>query len=157
MQCLCLLEISINVNKLIAVLLLPVYFLIPFFILMLLPYFCLFVDHVNKPIIFVFGIFVYHFKNITFMFVTIYSEFHECLQKCLQKNTIHSWSLMHIHDERTNNATEKYGKKKYFHHRYKTLESKSPVIFPHSFQYDSIFFCVPIKIIGLQVSSFFPL
>ena len=44
-------------------LLLSVYSLIPFFILMLLLCFCLFVDHVNKLIIFVFEAFVYHFKN----------------------------------------------------------------------------------------------
>ena len=40
-------EISINENKL----LLHVYLFIPFFILMLLLYFCLFVDHVNKCIV----------------------------------------------------------------------------------------------------------
>ena len=34
-----------------------------FFILTLLLYFCLFVNHVNKPIIFVFGAFVYNLKN----------------------------------------------------------------------------------------------
>ena len=33
------------------------------FILTLLLYFCLFVKHVYKPNIFVFGDFVYHFKN----------------------------------------------------------------------------------------------
>ena len=60
--------------------LLPVYFLItlfllfywccclftslpPYFILKLLLYFCLFVDHVNKPIIFVFGAYIYHLRN----------------------------------------------------------------------------------------------
>ena len=51
-----------------ALLLLPVYFFIP----KLLLNFCLFVDHVNKPIIFVFGTFVYHFNNNTSMLVTIY-------------------------------------------------------------------------------------
>ena len=83
-ECLCLREIYINVNKLLAVLLLLVYplffyctlllpakFFIPFFILMLLPYFCLFVVHVNKTIILVFEAFVYHFKNTIFIFVTI--------------------------------------------------------------------------------------
>ena len=59
-------------------LLLPIYFFIPlfycnvvvpcsllyyFFILMVLLDFCLFVDHVNKPIIFVFEAFVYDFRN----------------------------------------------------------------------------------------------
>ena len=84
----CLREISINVNKLLAVLLLPVLFIryytalccclfaslspfIFFFILMLL-YFCLFVDHVNKPINFVFGAFFYNFKNTISIFVTVY-------------------------------------------------------------------------------------
>ena len=44
-----------------------------FFILMLLPYFCIFVDHVNKPIIFCFfGAFVYHFQSTISIFVTIY-------------------------------------------------------------------------------------
>ena len=73
-------EICINVNKLLAVLLLPVYLFYPFFlyctlivaclllnpryfILTLLLYFCLFVDYVNKFIIFVFGAFFNHFKN----------------------------------------------------------------------------------------------
>ena len=36
-----------------------------FFILLLLPRVCLFVNHVKKFIIFVFGHFVYHFKNTT--------------------------------------------------------------------------------------------
>ena len=49
-ECLCLCEISIYVNKLVAVLLLPVYFFIPFFILMLLLHSCLFVDHVPCPL-----------------------------------------------------------------------------------------------------------
>ena len=61
-ECLCLHEISIHVNKLLVVLLLFLYcnlllldyFLIPFFILMLLPYFCLSVDHVNKSIVLLF-------------------------------------------------------------------------------------------------------
>ena len=50
------------------------YCLFYFFILTLLPYFCLFVNHVNKLIIFVFGFcynFVYNFKNTTSIFVTI--------------------------------------------------------------------------------------
>ena len=47
-------------------------FLIPFFILMLLLYFCLFIDHVNKLYIFVFGAFVYHFKNTISIFVKIF-------------------------------------------------------------------------------------
>ena len=64
-ECFCLHEISINVNKLLAVLLLLLYVYIcflllnlPFFILMLLLYFSLFIDHVNKFIIFVFGAFI---------------------------------------------------------------------------------------------------
>ena len=52
--------------------LLLVYFLIPvFFILTLLLYFCLFVNHTNKSIIFVFGPFVYNFKDSISIFVTI--------------------------------------------------------------------------------------
>ena len=35
-------------------------------------YFCLCVNHVNKPIIFVFGAFVYYFKNAISICVTIY-------------------------------------------------------------------------------------
>ena len=47
--------------------------LYPFFILMLLLYFCLFIDHVNKLIMFVFGTFLCHFNNTIFIFVTIYT------------------------------------------------------------------------------------
>ena len=58
---LCLLKISINVNKLFIVIcvfclrcpcsvVVACLLVIPFFILMLLPYFCLFIDHVNKSI-----------------------------------------------------------------------------------------------------------
>ena len=84
-ECLCLRERSINVNNLLEVLLLAVlficyffmlillllvyFFITLFFILMLLLYFCLFVDQVNKRFIFLFGAFVYHFKNIIFIFV----------------------------------------------------------------------------------------
>ena len=67
----CLREFSINVYKLLGVFLLPVlfirylilyctllllvYFCAPFFfLLMLLLYFCLFINHINKPIIFSF-------------------------------------------------------------------------------------------------------
>ena len=69
--------------------LLLVYFLIPLFYtdvvvvclllyalfisIMLLLYFCLFVDHVKKPIIFSFGTFVYYFKNTISIFVTLYN------------------------------------------------------------------------------------
>ena len=79
----CLHKISINVNKLFTLLLL-VYFvyvcpckvvvafshLYPFFILMLLPYFCLFDDHVNKSIVlflellFIILIATFNFRNI---------------------------------------------------------------------------------------------
>ena len=45
-----------------------------FFILTVLLYFYLFVDNVNKPIIFVFGAFVYHFKNIISIFETLPSR-----------------------------------------------------------------------------------
>ena len=41
------------------------------FKLMLLLYFCVFVDHVNKPIIFVFVGFVYNFMNTIFISLTI--------------------------------------------------------------------------------------
>ena len=44
-----------------------------FFILTLLLYFCLLVNHINKQIIFVFGAFVYYFKNTISSFVTIFS------------------------------------------------------------------------------------
>ena len=85
--CFCLHEISIKVNKLLALLLLHVF--IRFFILhfvvgcllvnsllffqpLLLLYFCLFINHVNKPNIFVFWAFVYYFKNTISFFVTIW-------------------------------------------------------------------------------------
>ena len=71
-ECLCLCEIFINLNKLLAVLLLPVYFLSSSFILMLLLYFCLFVGYISKPIIFVFGAFIYNFYNTISIFVTIF-------------------------------------------------------------------------------------
>ena len=38
---------------------------------MLFLYICLFVDHVNKLIIFIFGAFVYHNKNTISIYVTI--------------------------------------------------------------------------------------
>ena len=60
-ECLCFSEISKNVTNLLAVLRL---ILSPFFTLMLLLYAHLFVDYVNKSIIFVFWAFVYNFKNI---------------------------------------------------------------------------------------------
>ena len=41
------------------------------FMLILLMYFCLFIDHVNKPVISVFGTSVYRFKNTISIFVTI--------------------------------------------------------------------------------------
>ena len=47
----------------------------PLFLLMLLLYSCLFVDHVNKTLIFVFGAFVYCFKNTIFIFVTLLNQF----------------------------------------------------------------------------------
>ena len=50
--------------------LLFVYLFVPFFILMLLPYFCLFIDHVTKFIIFVFITLVYH------AYVKRYHHFH---------------------------------------------------------------------------------
>ena len=93
-ECFCLRETFINVNKLFIVyfvhvrprrivvaiyplflystLLLLVYFYVRlFFILTLLLYFCLFVNHVYKPIIFAFGAFVHNFKNTISIFVTI--------------------------------------------------------------------------------------
>ena len=39
---------------------------------MLLLYFCLFVDHVNKPIIYVFEAFVCYFKKTISIFVTVF-------------------------------------------------------------------------------------
>ena len=38
---------------------------------MLLLYFCLLVNHVNKPIIFVFGAFAYHFKNAALSIINL--------------------------------------------------------------------------------------
>ena len=67
--CCCLLTTSFIYFML--MLSLHVYLFIPFFILKLLLYFCLFVDHVNKPIIF--GAFVYHFKNTISIFVYPFS------------------------------------------------------------------------------------
>ena len=40
---------------------------------MLLVYFCLFINGVNKAIIFVFGVFIYHFKNTIAIFETVFS------------------------------------------------------------------------------------
>ena len=40
---------------------------------MLLKYFCLFIDHVNKPIIFIFGAFAYPFNNTISISVTIFT------------------------------------------------------------------------------------
>ena len=42
-----------------------------FFILAMLLYFCFLINHVNKPIIFVFGAFVYYFKNTISIFETM--------------------------------------------------------------------------------------
>ena len=67
-ECLALREISINVNNLLAVLLLPVNLFICFFTPMLLLYFCQVVDHVNKLIIIVLGAFVYNFNNTISVF-----------------------------------------------------------------------------------------
>ena len=93
-ECLCLREISIDVNKLLAVLMWPIYFFIlhfvvaclllnplfllmlllliyllfiPFFILMLL-YFCLFFVY------YLLRAFVYHFKKTISIFVTIFFQ-----------------------------------------------------------------------------------
>ena len=55
----------------ILMLLLLAYFFIPFSILKLLLYFCLSFSYVNKFIIFVFGAFVYNFKNTISIFVII--------------------------------------------------------------------------------------
>ena len=55
-------------------LLLLVYFFIPFFYTDVVAIFCLFVDHVNKFFhYFCFGAFVYHFKNSISIFVTIHT------------------------------------------------------------------------------------
>ena len=79
----CFREISINVNKLFIMyfvyirpcrIVVACLFLCPlsFGIKTLLLYFCLFVNHVNKPIIFVFTAFVYYFKNTISIFVTVW-------------------------------------------------------------------------------------
>ena len=87
-ECSCFREISINVNKLLAVLLLyifSVFFILhfavgyllldlSFFILMLLLYFRLFINPVNKAIIFVFRAFLNHFKHTISIFVIIIIE-----------------------------------------------------------------------------------
>ena len=72
--CILLFPVFFNSPFFILMLLLA-FFLIPFFILffILLLYFCLFVDYVNRPIIFVFGAFVYHLKNTISLFVTTLS------------------------------------------------------------------------------------
>ena len=78
---LCLREIPINVNKLLAVLLLHVLFicyflyctLLLFVYFFILFYFCLFIDHINKLIIIVFAACVYHFKNTISIFITMAS------------------------------------------------------------------------------------
>ena len=97
----CLREISININKLLIVCFVYVrpcrvvvacLFVYPLFYtalcccLFLCPLiflywccwyiFCLFINHVNKPIIFVFGTFVYHFKNTISIFATILLYIH---------------------------------------------------------------------------------
>ena len=64
-------------------LLLHVYFFTPFFILMLLLYFCLLVDHENTPIIFVFRAFVYPSNNTISIFVTISYGFEDNIYKKL--------------------------------------------------------------------------
>ena len=128
---LCLREIPINVNKLLAVLLLHVLFnectwrgislpsrnpykckqiacsfivacfvYMLFFILHLLLfvyffilfYFCLFIDHVNKPIILVFAACVYHFKNTISIFVTIISGLEWLLNAFLIYSQSKKWT-----------------------------------------------------------------
>ena len=71
-ECLCLREIykckQIACSVVVACFVNPLLFILP---LLLLVYFF---DHVNKPIIFVFGTF-YHFKNTISIFVTIFMQF----------------------------------------------------------------------------------
>ena len=99
----CIPETSVNVNKLfivycvyvcasrIVVAIYPLFFytalcyclfifLDPyfFFILTLLLYFCLLVNHVNKPIIFVFEAFVDYFNNTNSIFATIFIKNYNC-------------------------------------------------------------------------------
>ena len=69
-------------------LLLLVYFFINFFILMLLLYFSLFIDHVNKSIIFVFRAFNHHFKNTISIFITVFLPLH---------SYIHSYIIWSLH------------------------------------------------------------
>ena len=82
----CTWRIMLFINKLLAVLLLYIFihffvlhFVVGclllnlhFYILMLLLYLYLFINHVNKPIIFIFESFVYPFKNIISIFVTVF-------------------------------------------------------------------------------------
>ena len=86
-DCFWLCEIFTNVSKLLALLLLHiffgfflfctlllvVYFLISFyfFLPILLLYFCWFINHVNKSIIFLLVAFVYYFRNTISIFVPI--------------------------------------------------------------------------------------
>ena len=68
-----------------------VYLFIPFFVLTLLLYFCLFVNHVNKFIIFVFETFVYYFKNTISIYVIVcmYSyKIHFIYKKSLHYHSI---------------------------------------------------------------------
>ena len=54
-------------------------YLSPFFVLKLFLYFCLLIDHVNKPIIFVFGDFGYNIKKTISIFVTICPHAVHCI------------------------------------------------------------------------------
>ena len=85
-------------------LLLLVYFFMPFyfFILMLLLYFCLIVDLVNKPIIFVFGAFVYHFKKTISIFVTILTPLNVMNRFKLEQY----WDLLTIYFQNKDNWSE---------------------------------------------------
>ena len=89
---------SINVNKLftfvLAELLLPVYFFIHFFILMLLLYFCLLVDQVNKPIIFFLQLLFLILYNTISIFVTIFRVISKCLLQMAEK--VHSFQALVI-------------------------------------------------------------
>ena len=65
------------------------------FILMVLLYFCLFVDHENKTMLFVFGAIIYHFKNTISIFVTIL--LYKAITTYVAKNWFEVKDIIHWH------------------------------------------------------------
>ena len=91
-ECFCLREITINVHKLLAVLLLYVFvyfFILDFFVgclLLNIPFY----THLNIPIIFVFLSFVYYFKNTISIFVTIFLFIYFILNRTVLQSSLSS-------------------------------------------------------------------